>query len=410
MAVWQRWTVRLGLFLLLASTTVDASAQGSRGRRSVRGGTKARVFIGTYTGGKSQGIYRSELDLATGEMSPVELAAELESPSFLALSPENEYLYAVSETEEFQGMKGGAVASFQLAPDGGLTKLNAQPTEGGAPCHLAVDHTGRTLFAANYSGGSLTVVPINKDGSLALPLPVIQHQGSSVHPQRQSGPHAHSVTIDESNRIVVVADLGLDKLMIYRYSPKFGAVAPHEPQPEVDLAPGAGPRHFAFHPDGQHAYVINELDSTITALAFDGLQGTFRKLATVSTLPEGGHAGNSTADIHVHPSGKWLYGSNRGHDSIAMFSVEKGSGKLTPIGHEKTGGKTPRNFAIDPTGQFLLAENQDSDTIRVFRIDAESGKLAKVGKDLEVPSPVCVRMFLLDGISQSLKLQKLPKN
>jgi len=367
-------------------------------------GGKARVYIGTYTDGKSQGIYRSELNLDTGEMAPVELAAELKNPSFQAISPGNEYLYSVSEIEEYQGQPGGGVAAFKIQPDGALSLLNEQPTDGGAPCHVAVDLTGRTLFCANYSSGSLTVVPIKKDGSLALPLPVIQHKGHSVNPQRQSGPHAHSATIDASNRILVVADLGLDKLMIYRYSPRFGAVGPHEPQPEVDLAPGAGPRHFAFHPNGTHAYVINELDSTITALAFDSVAGTFRKLDTVSTLPEGGHEGNSTADIHVHPSGKWLYGSNRGHDSIAIFSVEKGTGKLTPIGHEKTGGKTPRNFAIDPTGRFLLAENQGSDFIRIFKIDQETGKLEATGQDLQVPSPVCVQMFILDGVSGRLNV------
>ncbi len=367
-------------------------------------GGKARVYIGTYTDGKSKGIYRSELDLETGEMSPVELAAELKNPSFLAIAPGNEYLYSVSEIEEYEGQPGGGVAAFKIDPDGGLTKLNEQPTDGGAPCHVAIDQTGRTLFCANYSGGSLTVAPIKRDGTIAVPLPVIKHEGSSVNPQRQSGPHAHSVTIDESNRIVVVADLGLDKLMIYLYSPKFGAVGPHELQPEVDLAPGAGPRHFAFHPSGNHAYVINELDSTITALAYDGKAGTFRKLDTVSTLPEGGHEGNSTADIHVHPTGKWVYGSNRGHDSIAMFSVEKGTGKLTPMGHEKTGGKTPRNFAIDPTGRFLLAENQDSDTIRIFKIDLETGKLTATGQDLEVPSPVCVQMFRLDATAGKLRL------
>lgn len=357
---------------------------------------KARVYIGTYTGGDSKGIYRSELDLATGELSPAELVAELENPSFLTFSPKHDFLYSVCETEEFQGNQGGGVAAFKIEADGALTKLNERPTDGGAPCHVITDLEGKTLFAANYSAGSLAVVPILRDGSLAIPLPVIQHRGRSVDQDRQQGPHAHSANIDESNRILVVADLGLDKLMIYRYSPKFGAVVPHEPQPFVELAPGAGPRHFAFHPSGKHAYVINELDSTITALAYDGIAGTFRKLDTVSTLPAGGQEGNSTADLHVHPNGKWLYGSNRGHDSIAMFAIERGTGKLTPMGHEKTGGRTPRNFAIDPTGNFLLAENQDSDFIRVFRINQETGKLEPTGHDLKVPSPVCVQMYITE--------------
>jgi len=383
---------RLFLFSVFFSAVILMTVNST----SAQEAKKARVFIGTYTDGDSQGIYRSELDLATGALSPVELAAELENPSFLAFSPKRDFLYSVCETEEFHGASGGGVAAFKLAPDGTLTKLNEQPTAGGAPCHLITDLKGNTLFAANYSGGSVAVVPIKPDGSLDLPLPIIQHQGSSANPDRQQSPHAHSVNIDESNRILVVADLGLDKLMLYRYSPQFGSVVPHDPQPSVDLAPGAGPRHFTFHPDGKHAYVINELDSTITSLVFDGIQGTFRKTDTVSTLPEGDFPGNSTADIHIHPSGKWLYGSNRGHDSIAMFAVERGTGKLTPLGHQKTGGKTPRNFAIDPTGTFLLAENQDSDFIRVFKINQDTGKLEATGHDLKVPKPVCVQMYLLD--------------
>jgi 6-phosphogluconolactonase len=377
----------LGAVIIMAANLGVAAAQE---------GKKARVYIGTYTDGDSKGIYRSELDLATGELSPAELVAELENPSFLALSPTRDFLYSVCETEEFNGESGGGVAAFKIGADGSLAKLNEQPTAGGAPCHVITDLEGKTLFAANYSGGSLTVTPINPDGSLAVPLPVIQHKGNSVNADRQQSPHAHSANIDESNRILVVADLGLDKLMLYRYSTKFGAVAPHEPQPFVELAPGAGPRHFAFHPSGKHAYVINELDSTITALAYDGITGTFKKLDTVSTLPEGDFPGNSTADIHVHPSGRWLYGSNRGHDSIAMFAIERGTGKLTSLGHEKTGGKTPRNFAIDPTGQFLLAENQSSDLIRVFRINQETGKLEATGHDLKVPAPVCVQMYVVE--------------
>jgi 6-phosphogluconolactonase len=258
-----------------------------------------------------------------------------------------------------------------------------------------VDKTGKTVLVANYGGGSVAALPIAADGRLGKATAAIQHKGSSVNQQRQSAPHAHSINIDSSNRFAVAADLGLDKLLIYRLDAAKGTLTPNDP-PFASVAPGSGPRHFAFHPNGKFAYVINEMLCTVTAFSFDEKTGSLRELQTITTLPHEVRSGYSTAEIVAHPSGKFLYGSNRGHDSIALFAVDTETGKLTALGHEPTGGKTPRNFAIDPTGTFLLAENQESDTIVVFRIDQASGKLKPTGHVANVPTPVCVRFLELE--------------
>ena len=238
--------------------------------------------------------------------------------------------------------------------------------------------------------GSIASLPIAPDGKLRPPASVIQHTGSSVNKRRQTGPHAHSINIDPTNRFAIAADLGIDKLLIYKFDPAKGTLKPNDP-PAVKLAPGAGPRHFAFAPKGKFAYVINELDSTVTTLAFDAAKGTLTKLQTISTLPPGCKTPNTTAEVQVHPSGKFLYGSNRGHDSLAIFAIDSESGELTPVGHQSTGGKTPRNFGIDPTGRFILAANQSSNNIVVFRFDQATGKLKPTGSEITVSSPVCVK-------------------
>ncbi len=351
-----------------------------------------RVYFGTYTGGKSEGIYVSTLDVASGQLSAPRLAAKTPSPSFVAFDPSGHRLYAVNELDRFRDEKGaGGVAAFTIQPESGdLTPLNQQSSKGAHPCHLSVDHTGKWVLVANYTGGNLAVLPIQPDGSLGAAVQVVRHEGWSVNGQRQNEPHAHSINLDAANRVAVAADLGIDKLMIYQFDATNGRLSAAD-CPAVRAAPGSGPRHFAFHPNGKQAFVINEINSTLTSLRYDPKKATFEEVMTISTLPGGKPvAGNTTADVRVHPTGKFVYGSNRGHDSIAIFRLES-RGKLVPVGCESTQGKTPRGFGIDPTGQWLLAANQDSDSVVVFRIDPKTGALTPTGQKIEVGKPVCVR-------------------
>jgi 6-phosphogluconolactonase len=369
-------TLLLGIAVVLADQQQDSS-----------GAERLRVYVGTYTEGKSRGIYLLELDPTSGALSPHGVAGETENPSFLAVHPSRKYLYAVNEVDD------GGVSAFAIDPkSGSLTFLNKQSSKGSGPCHLIVDRSGKNVLVANYGSGTVAVLPIEDDGRLRSASTSIQHKGSSVNPERQEGPHAHSINLDAANRFAVAADLGLDKLFVYRFDATKGTLTPNDP-PSVNLAPGAGPRHFAFHPDGHHAYVINEIQSTVTAFDYDPERGTLKELQTISTLPQGNKPSNSTAEVRVHPSGKFLYGSNRGHNSIAIFAIDPQNGRLRPVGHQSTQGKTPRNFGIDPSGRFLLAENQDSDTIVVFRIDPQTGQLQPTGHSAEVPKPVCVKFF-----------------
>jgi 6-phosphogluconolactonase len=349
------------------------------------------VYVGTYTGGTSasKGIYPMRLDLATGVLTEAGTPAESVSPSFLALHPSGRFLYAVNETGG-SAKEAGGVSAFAIdARTGGLTFLNRQSSRGGSPCHLALDAKGRHVLVANYGGGSVAVLPVQESGRLDGATTFVQHEGQSADPGRQKGPHAHWVDLDKANRFALVADLGLDQVLVYRFDPAKGGLTPHQPA-AARLAPGAGPRHAAFDPGGRRVYVINELNSTVTAFSYDAGAGKLSELQTVSTLPAGFTGKSFTAEIAVRPDGKFLYGSNRGHDSIAIFAIDPATGKLTAAGHQSTLGKVPRNFAIDPTGAYLLAANQDSDTIAVFRIDKTSGGLTAVGPPISVPRPVCV--------------------
>ncbi|MBM4040846.1 MAG: lactonase family protein [Planctomycetes bacterium] len=377
--------------MLLAATLLLclAAARGAEEPKM----EKLRVYIGTYTWKESKGIYLMELDLATGKLSAPELAAEATNPTFLAIHPSRRFLYAVGEIGKFQGRSTGSVSAFAIAPDTGkLTPLNSQPSGGTGPCHVTVDKQGKNLLVANYSGGSVAVLPIAEDGSLKEPSCTIQHKGTGPNKSRQEGPHAHSINLDPAGRFAFAADLGLDKLLIYRFDPAKGTLTPNDP-PFASVAPGAGPRHFAFHPNGRFAYAINEMGMTVTAFAYDAERGTLKELQTVRTLPEGRETtpADSTAEVVVHPSGKFLYGSNRGHDSIAIFALDPETGKLTPAGHEPTQGKAPRNFAIEPSGTWLLAANQNSASVVVFRIDPKTGALTPAGVKADIPAPVCVR-------------------
>ncbi len=351
------------------------------------------VFIGTYTGSGSEGIYVSHFDTSNGELSSPELAGEAVNPSFLALHPSGRYLYAVNEVGDFQGQKSGAVQAFRIeSPSGKLRPLNQVLSQGGAPCHLVVDSTGQYVLVANYSGGSVAAFPVREGGRLGPACAFHQHEGSSTDPRRQTAPHAHSVQLDPREKFACVADLGLDQIKVYHFDTEAGTLEINDP-PFAKVASGAGPRHFAFHPTGKYAYVINELGSTVTAFAYDGSSGRLTEQQTVSSLPEGFSGTNHTADVRVHPSGRFLYGSNRGHDSLAVFSIDPETGRLKLVEHESTQGKTPRNFGIDPTGQFVLAANQNSNSVVVFRIDLQNGELDATGQRIEVPAPVCVKFL-----------------
>jgi 6-phosphogluconolactonase len=381
------------------SATFDRAGSAAMAPTETTAAETMWVYVGTYTSGKTpdEGIHLLELDLRSGRLTVKGVAAKLIDPSFLAIHPTQKYLYSVNELSEFQGRQGGGVSALAVDPTSGrLTLLNQQSSMGSGPCHLVVDRAGKNVLVANYGGGSVACLPIQPDGRLSPASSFIQHEGKSLNPGRQEGPHAHSINLDLANRFAFAADLGLDKILIYRFDSEKGILTPHDP-PFAAVAPGSGPRHFAFHPEGRFAYVINEMANTVTAFSYNPTQGLLTEIQTISTLPPDFKETSYTAEILVHPSGKFVYGSNRGHDSIAIFQVDPDSGKLTPVGHQPTMGKFPRNFALDPTGTYLLAENQDSDSIVVFRVDPGSGGLTQVGEPVTIPKPVCIRMIPRPG-------------
>ena len=363
----------IGLFLL----GVQPSAASGR-----------LVWVGTYTGPKSEGIYAFRFDAATGALTPLGIAARTPSPSFLALHPNGRFLYAVNETHDGPS-KSGSVTAFEIdSATGRLSALNSQPSHGADPCHLAIDATGHFLVVANYSSGTNAVFPIGADGRLGDAVSVRVDEGSGPNKDRQEGPHAHAVVFDSANRHLIAVDLGTDQLLVYRFDAASGKLSPADP-PALHVVPGSGPRHFAFHPDGRHAYAINEMASTITPLVWNAATSSLTAGAPVSTLPAGFKGSSTTAEIALDQHGRFLYGSNRGHDSIAVYKVGP-SGALTLAGHASTRGKTPRHFALDPTGAWLIAANQDSDSLAVFKVDPATGGLTPRGDLASVGSPVCV--------------------
>jgi 6-phosphogluconolactonase len=344
----------------------------------------ATFYIGTYTKpGKSKGIYVSKLNTDTGKLGPVELAGEAKSPSFLALSPDGTHLYAAIEAG------GGAVAAFSVKPDGKLTALNEQSAGGDGTCHVWVDATGKNVLAANYEGGSIAGFRVKDDGSLVERSAFVQFTGTGPDKTRQEKPHGHSIYTDPTNRIVYACDLGTDNVWIFRFDPAKGTLTPSDP-PSGKVPPGSGPRHLAIHPNGKFAFANNEMGLSVTAFARNAQTGALTALQTVSTLPEGTPTtGVSTAECFCHPSGKWLYVSNRGHDTIAVFSIAA-DGKLTRVENAAAQVKVPRGFGIDPTGKWLITGGQDDDKIAVLKIDQETGKLASTGESAAVGAPVCI--------------------
>ena len=356
---------------------------------------KYLFYVGTYTenGSKTKGIYAYRFDPATQEITSLGLAAETTNPSWVALHPNGRFLYAVNEVPSYSGPNSGGVSAFSVdRATGKLTFLNEVSSRGADPCYVTVDKTGKYVLVANYTGGSIAAFPISEDGKLGEASSFVQHTGHGADPKRQEAPHAHSIDLSPDNRFAFVDDLGLDELLVYKFDVGKGTLTPNDP-PFAKLDPGAGPRHFALQPSGKFAYVIAEMHSTVTAFSADLKNGAFHPLQTLSTLPSTFKGQNDDAEVEVHPSGKFLYASNRGHDSIAVFAVDPAKGTLTLLDHTPTQGKTPRNFAIDPTGRLLFAENQESDNIVVFRIDEKSGKLTPTGKILEVGQPVCVKFL-----------------
>lgn len=359
-------------------------------RLNVRPG-ELPFYVGTYTSGKSEGVYLYSLNLTSGEVTLKATTRNVKDPSFLAIAPNRRYLYAVNEVEEFGGKKSGAVSAFAIDQrTGNLRLLNQQPSLGGSPCYVVVDRTARFVLLANYSGGNVAVLPIRSDGSLGDATDLKQNSGSSINPERQEGPHAHCIVLDPTNRFAYACDLGTDKIMMFRFDARRGKLIPNK-TPWFQVKAGSGPRHLTFHPRGGYAYVVNELHATVTAFACDPVQGDLKEVQTIPTLPADFSGADTSADLHVSPDGRFLYCSNRGHDSIAAFQIDPGNGKLTFVAHQSTGGKTPRNFAIDPTGAFLVVANQNSDNIVSFRRDPQTGRVSPTGHVAEAPSPVCLK-------------------
>ena len=360
--------------------------------------THALIFyIGTYTnatsglGRCSEGIYRFSLDVRTGALTEQGVTTGIANPTWLALHPTGRILYTGSEVREQGERSGGAAVAYARDhATGELTCLNDQSTVGAGPCYLSLDPTGRLLMVANYVSGSLTVFPVRDDGSLEPAAQVIQHAGTGPVADRQEGPHAHCIIPDPTGRFALAADLGIDKVLVYRLDVGNKRLEPADP-PGANLAAGTGPRHIAFHPNGRWVYVTGELDSTLTVFSWDAERGLLQHVQVISTLPEGWQGVNYPAEVVVAGSGRFVYMSNRGHDSIASFAVDAATGSLTPIGHEPTQGAFPRHFALDPTGAFMLVANQNGDNVVVFRVNGETGQLAPTGQMVTVPMPVCVR-------------------
>ena len=349
---------------------------------------EGRVYFGTYTkAGGSEGIYTAGFDEGSGEFGEPLLAAKVASPSFLTIAPSGKTLYAVSETG---GAEGGRVTAFRILASGLLEKLNDQSSGGDGPCHVSLSSDGKTLAVANYGGGSVASYRIGEDGALSAPVSVIQHTGSSVDPKRQKEPHAHSINFSPDGRFAYAADLGTDRIYLYAVDPATSAL---KRAGETVITPGSGPRHFSFRPDGQFAYVINEMTLKVNAFRVDAASGALTEVQSLSTLPEGTDPVGSTAEVVAHPSGKFLYGSNRGHDTLVVYAIDGATGQLTWVENEPIRGKTPRNFVVSPDGKWLLAAGQQSDSVTVFAIDARTGALEFADSQIKISSPVCIRFL-----------------
>jgi 6-phosphogluconolactonase len=376
-------TRRISAFLLLIASLIFSVAVGHVNKPAAK--HKYLVFVGTYTTKtESKGIYAYEFDADTGKLTPKGVAAETPDPSWVAVHPSGKFLYAANEAG-----KTSTVSAFAIdVKTGKLTLLNQLPSLGEDPCYLSFDKTGKYVLVANYSSGTVAVFPILADGRLGEHTALVKDQGATgPDKERQEGPHAHWIETPRDNRFALVADLGLDEVLVYKFDAASGTLTPNEPA-FARLKAGSGPRHVAFHPKGKFVFVVSELTSTATSFAYDAKKGTLKEIGTVSTLPPGFSGRNDVAEAAVYPNGKFLYVSNRGNESLAILSIDPAKGTLGPVGGIPTGGKEPRHFAIDPSGKYLLAENQLSNNIVVFKIDLATGGLTPTGQVVEVPSPV----------------------
>ena len=353
------------------------------------------VFIGTYTekeGSQSKGIYVHRMDPSSGELTFQWEAKGILNPSYLAIHLQKRFLYAVNEVQSFSGQEGGGVTALSIAQaPGELNLLNAYSSHGKDPCYMSIERTGRFALVANYSGGNAAMLLILEDGRLGPATDVVQHAGSSIHPERQMEPHVHCILPDPTNRFAIAADLGADKLIVYEMDLEQGKLIKHA---EVDVKPGSGPRHFIFHPNGLYLYLLNELGSTVTVYRYESDAGQLEELQTLSTLPDGFEGENLCADLHI--GGKYLYASNRKHDSIAWYLIDENTGQLSYQGEVPSGGKEPRGFDIDPIGKFLLAAHERSDNVVIFQLDPATGKPLKTGQEVQISFPVCVKFTYLD--------------
>lgn len=373
--------------MLLSKTSDAALMMGKKSKEML-------LYVGTYTSKGSEGIYVYKFDAETGELGKLHTVKNVVEPSYLTIDKNRKYLYAVNETVEYEGKKSGAVSAFAInQKTGNLNFLNKVPSLGGAPCFITVSNNEKFVLVANYLGGNVSVFPIEAGGKLGASVDLQQHSGTGSNKDRQEAAHAHSINLDNKNRYVMACDLGVDKVFIYEFDNKTGKMKTNPAQAIYETKSGAGPRHFAFHENGKFAFLINELDMTISSLAFDPEKGTLKEIQTVPTLPESFKGANTCADLHISPNGKFLYGTNRGHDSIVVYKIDEQTGKLDYVEHTSTGGKTPRNFTIAPNGKFLLAANQNSDSIIVFSIDEKSGKLKQTASKAEVSMPVCLKLI-----------------
>jgi 6-phosphogluconolactonase len=389
--------------LLLALVAVSVAQDSPK--------NKFLLYVGTYTEKESKGIYAYQFDAASSELTSLGVAAETVNPSFLAIDPTNRFLYAVNEVQTYKGASTGAVSAFAIdRKNGKLSLLNQVASQGADPCYIAFDKTGKYVLVANYTGGTVAAFPVQSNGHIGEASAVVHDSGMlGPNKERQDAPHSHWIEASAHNRYVYVSDLGLDRVLIYAFDATKGTLtkaasrssAPKSGAPDTGdffsatLAPGTGPRHAAFSNDGDFMYVLGELDSAVTVFANDQKE-TFRSVQRISTLPAGFSGHNDAAEIAIHPNGKYLYTSNRGHDSIALFSIDSKTGTLTAGDHFPTQGKAPRNFEIDPTGKFLFVANQETNNIVVFRIDLNSGKLSPTGQTLNVPSPVSLKFMAME--------------
>lgn len=358
------------------------------GQAASSSGHQDLVYVGAYTQKGSKGIYVYRFNENTGKITEIGLAATTVNPSFLAISPNGRYLYAVNEVDDFEGKKSGAVSAFLIdAKTGALKQINQVASRGGSPAYVCVDKTGRYVLVANYNGGNVAVFPIEENGGLGPASSFIQDKGHSVNPVRQTKPYAHFINVSPDNRYAITADLGLDKLLVFHFD--HGKLTPNNPA-FAPVKPGSGPRHFVFSPDGKFLYLESEMGSSLTVYSYDAARGTLKQIQNISSLPPDFKGKSTGAEVQILPSGRFLYASNRGSDTIAVSAVDRGNGTVKPVGYFSSGGHIPRMFAINPSGRYLFAANQDTNNVVIFRINQRTGALTPTGEELKLSMPVCV--------------------